>query len=53
MPEKGTKMALSNSAQELGMGHPEERKELARMMIQEGGVDVVAKRVLWVKARQD
>jgi site-specific DNA recombinase len=31
----------------------EERKELARMMIQEVGVDVVAKRVIWIKACLD
>jgi hypothetical protein len=31
----------------------EERKELARMMIQEVGVDVAAKRVIWIKARPD
>jgi hypothetical protein len=31
----------------------EEHKELAHMMIQEVGVDVVAKRVLWVKVRPD
>jgi hypothetical protein len=31
----------------------EERKELARMMIQEVGVDVAAKHVIWVKARPD
>ena len=31
----------------------EERRELARMMIQEVGVDVVAKNVVWVKARPD
>lgn len=31
----------------------EERKDLVRMMIQEVGVDVVAKRVVWVKARPD
>lgn len=29
----------------------EERKDLVRMMIQGVGVDVVAKRVVWVKAR--
>jgi hypothetical protein len=28
----------------------EERKELAHMMIQEVGIDVGAKRVLWIKA---
>lgn len=31
----------------------EERKDLARMMIQEVGVDVSAKRVIWIKARPD
>ena len=31
----------------------EERKDLARMMIQEVGVDVAAKRVIWIKARPD
>jgi len=31
----------------------EERKDLVRMMIQEVGVDVVAKRVVWVKAQPD
>ena len=31
----------------------EERKELARMMIQEVGVDVVAKKVIWIKACPD
>ncbi len=31
----------------------EERKELARMMIQEVGVDVATKRVIWIKARPD
>ena len=31
----------------------EEHKDLARMMIQEVGVDVTIKRVLWVKACPD
>ena len=31
----------------------EERKDLARMMIQEVGVDVAAKRAIWIKARPD
>lgn len=31
----------------------EERKDLVHVMIQEVGCDVAAKRVLWVKARQD
>jgi len=31
----------------------EERKEITRMMIQEVGVDVAAKRVIWIKARPD
>ena len=31
----------------------EERKNLARMMIQEVGVDVADKRVIWIKARPD
>ena len=31
----------------------EERKDLVHVMIQEVGVDVAAKRVLWVKARPD
>ena len=31
----------------------EERKDLVHVMLQEVGVDVVAKRVLWVKARPD
>ena len=31
----------------------EERKDLAGMMIQEVGVDVAAKRVIWIKARPD
>ena len=31
----------------------EERKELARMMIQNVGVDFVAKRVIWIKANPD
>ena len=31
----------------------EERKDLAHMMIQEVGVDVAAKRLIWIKARPD
>jgi hypothetical protein len=31
----------------------EERRDLARMMIQEVGVDVADKRVIWIKARPD
>jgi hypothetical protein len=31
----------------------EERKDLACMMIQEVGVDVAAKRVVWIKASSD
>jgi hypothetical protein len=31
----------------------EERKDLVHVMLQECGVDVAAKRVLWVKARPD
>ena len=31
----------------------EERRDLVRMMIQEVGVDVAAKQVVWVKARPD
>jgi len=31
----------------------EERRDLVRMMIQEVGVDVIVKRVVWVKARPD
>jgi hypothetical protein len=31
----------------------EERKDLVHVMIQEVGVDVAAKRVLWVKVRPD
>ena len=31
----------------------EERKDLVHVMLQEVGVDVLAKRVLWVKARPD
>jgi hypothetical protein len=31
----------------------EERRDLARMMIQEVSVDVAAKRVIWIKARPD
>jgi hypothetical protein len=31
----------------------EERKDLARMMFQEVGVGVAARRVIWIKARPD
>ncbi len=31
----------------------EERKDLVHIMLQEVGIDVLAKRVLWVKARPD
>ena len=31
----------------------EERKDLARMMVQEVGVDVAVKRVIWIKAHLD
>lgn len=35
------------------MNSQEERKDLVHIMIQEVGVDVTIKRVLWVKARPD
>jgi hypothetical protein len=32
---------------------PEDRKELAHIMIQEVGIDVPAKRGIWLKSRPD
>jgi len=44
---------MSRPAQNLGKYHPGRRKDLVHDMHQEVGVDVAARRVLWVKVRPD
>ena len=52
-PTLGDSLTLFDLRESWEWATKEERKDLARMMIQEVGVDVAAKRVIWIKARPD